>query len=197
MTFFTICKAVLIFIRLLRRAGIQLSGLRSRVKIDATSGASSDEKTSRILDALVCQASNNPQALATLAHALAARGEDERARALAFKARELAPGNSEVALLTAEVLSAGIPEWHFSIVRDTARNAAFDFALRRAVRPGMRVLDIGSGTGLLAMMAVRAGAAEVVSCEMNPAIAGAALKIVAANGYARSHPHHRKTLYRS
>ncbi len=101
-----------------------------------------------------------------------------------MEARRLAPGNAEVAVLTAEVLSAGIPEWHFIIVRDTARNTAFDGALRRAVRPGMRVLDIGSGTGLLAMMAARAGAVEVISCEMNRAIAQAARKIVAANGYA-------------
>jgi type II protein arginine methyltransferase len=48
----------------------------------------------------------------------------------------------------------------------------------------MRVLDIGSGTGLLAMMAVRAGAGEVVSCEVSPSVALAAQKIVSANGYA-------------
>jgi SAM-dependent methyltransferase len=82
------------------------------------------------------------------------------------------------------VLSQNVPTWHFSIVRDDLRNIAFDQALRRAVRPGMRVLDIGSGTGLLAMMAVRAGASEVISCEMNPSIAQAAQKIITANGYA-------------
>ncbi|HRD27788.1 MAG TPA: class I SAM-dependent methyltransferase, partial [Caulobacter sp.] len=43
---------------------------------------------------------------------------------------------------------------------------------------------IGSGTGLLAMMAARAGAAAVVTCEMNPAVADAATDIVALNGYA-------------
>lgn len=137
-----------------------------------------------MLDALICRASNHPRALATLAHLLLSRGEGARARALALQARALAPGNGEISVLTAEVLHAGVPEWHFSIVRDKVRNAAFSAALRRAVRPGMRVLDIGSGTGLLAMMAARAGAAEVVTCELNPAIAEAARKVVAANGYA-------------
>jgi type II protein arginine methyltransferase len=69
-------------------------------------------------------------------------------------------------------------------VRDEIRNAAFDTALRRAIKPGTRVLDIGSGTGLLAMMAARAGAAEVFSCEMNSAVADAAKEIVAINGFS-------------
>ena len=46
------------------------------------------------------------------------------------------------------------------------------------------MLDIGSGSGLLAMMAVRAGAREVHSAEMVPALAAAARHIVAANGFA-------------
>ncbi len=155
----------------------------SSMKLDAPAAASSDEKASKILDALVSRASNHPQALAALAQILLDKGEEDRARSLALQARTLAPGNPEIAALTADILSAGIHDWHFSIVRDHARNAAFDGALRRAVRPGMRVLDIGSGTGLLAMMAARAGAAEVISCEMNPAIAQAARKVIAANGY--------------
>jgi hypothetical protein len=48
----------------------------------------------------------------------------------------------------------------------------------------MRVLEIGTGSGILAMMAARAGAAEVVTCEMNPIVAETARKIIARNGYA-------------
>jgi type III protein arginine methyltransferase len=144
----------------------------------------SKEKVSAVLEALISSASSNPRALATLAHFLVAQGEVERACSLALQARTLAPGNPEVAVLTAEILNAGVPQWQFSIIRDERRNMEFDAALRRAVRPGSRVLDIGSGTGLLAMMAVRAGASEVITCEMNPLVAQAARKIVAANGYA-------------
>jgi type II protein arginine methyltransferase len=68
--------------------------------------------------------------------------------------------------------------------KDHARNAAYDAALRRAVTPASRVLEIGTGTGLLAMMAARAGAAAVVTCEVVPAIAEKAVEIVARNGYA-------------
>jgi type III protein arginine methyltransferase len=144
----------------------------------------SKEKVSAVVDALIASASNNPRALATLSHFLATEGEVERACSLALQARALAPESPEVAALTAEILNAGVPQWHFSIVRDQRRNLAFDAALLRAVRPGFRVLDIGSGTGLLAMMAVRAGASEVITCEMNPLVAQAARKVIAANGYA-------------
>jgi len=64
------------------------------------------------------------------------------------------------------------------------RNAAYDAALRRAVRPHSHVLEIGTGTGLLAMIAARAGAAQVTTCEMNPAVAEMATDIVARNGFA-------------
>lgn len=69
------------------------------------------------------------------------------------------------------------------MLQDTARNAAFDRAITAAVSPGDRVLDIGTGSGLLAMMAARAGAAEVIACEMDPLLADAAARIVAQNGF--------------
>jgi type II protein arginine methyltransferase len=46
------------------------------------------------------------------------------------------------------------------------------------------VLDIGSGSGLLAMIAARANAKSVVSCEMNPTIAELARETVELNDYA-------------
>jgi len=113
-----------------------------------------------------------------------ASGQTEMALRLALKVWDESADDPEAAMLASEVLSAGVPDWHFKVVRDEVRNAAYDAALRRSVRPGMRVLDIGSGTGLLAMMAARAGATRVFSCEMNPAVADAAREIVAANGFA-------------
>ncbi|MEN3747874.1 50S ribosomal protein L11 methyltransferase [Sphingomonas sp. HF-S3] len=81
-------------------------------------------------------------------------------------------------------LSVGVPDWHLVILRDSPRNAAYDAALRAVVKPGMRVLEIGTGSGILAMMAARAGAAEVITCERNPSIAAAAREVIARNGYA-------------
>lgn len=111
-----------------------------------------------------------------------ANGKSELAATLALRIWNESTGNPETAFLAGEALSHDVPNWHFSLVRDRIRNAAYDAALRRAIKPGMRVLDIGSGTGLLAMMAARAGAAQVYSCEMNPAVADAARDVVAANG---------------
>src|SRR5262249_45946357 len=51
-----------------------------------------------------------------------------------------------------------VPRWHFAMLNDSERNDALAVALERVVRPGSHVLDIGSGSGLLAMVAARAGA---------------------------------------
>src|SRR6266567_4976524 len=74
-----------------------------------------------------------------------------------------------------------VPAWHFAMMDDKRRNSAYDAALRRAV-PGKRVLDIGTGAGLLAMMAARAGAAHVTTCETVGLIAERAREIIAQNG---------------
>jgi predicted nicotinamide N-methyase len=75
-----------------------------------------------------------------------------------------------------------VPRWHFAMLNDHERNGAFSLALQRRVRPGSHVLDIGSGTGLLAMMAVRAGAGRVTTCEADPLLAEIATRVVAQNG---------------
>jgi len=75
-----------------------------------------------------------------------------------------------------------VPAWHAAMLNDTGRNEAFDRAIRRAVRPGMHVLDIGAGTGLLAMMAARAGATHVTACESVEMLAESAYNIIIING---------------
>lgn len=135
-------------------------------------------------DLMEAAAQGDARKLAALARNAAALGRPERAYPLAIAARASAPGDPEVSSATDAPLAAGVPAWHFDIVADAARNAAYDAALSRAVTPGARVLDIGAGTGLLALLAARAGAAEVVSCEMDAAVADAAAEIVAANGLA-------------
>ena len=77
-----------------------------------------------------------------------------------------------------------VPRWHFEMLNDEKRNEAFRRALVNAITPETIVLDIGSGTGLLAMMAARAGARETVTCEMVPLLAELARDTVALNGLA-------------
>jgi len=120
-------------------------------------------------------------ALATMAQRI---GLSARVYPLAREAQALAPDDPDIQLQTRALIAAGVQGWHFYMVRDEKRNTDYQAAIERAVGPETRVLDIGSGTGLLAMMAARAGAKSVVTCEMNPAIADAATDIVALNGYA-------------
>ncbi len=127
---------------------------------------------------------SSPEALVKLGRALMGSGQGDKAVAIFRTLRAERP--HDVDLLSAEraVLSHGIPQWHAKMLNDTERNDCYDRALQRAVRPGSIVLDIGSGSGLLAMMAARAGAAHVYTCELNAAVAETAREIVAANDFA-------------
>jgi type II protein arginine methyltransferase len=142
------------------------------------------EMARAMFDRMVEQAEGDPLKLAKLAALAHSNGPIEKAYGLAREARRLAPDDRDIHSLTDGPFTAAVPKWHFGIVRDDARNSAYEAALKRAVRPDSRVLDIGAGTGLLAMMAARAGAGTVVTCEMNPAVADAAAEIVALNGYS-------------
>jgi len=135
------------------------------------------------LDALLIQVDGNATAMVTLARLLQAPDVREIAVDLCTRAVALAPADGEVRTIAGEILSAGLPKWHVEIVRDSSRNNAYEAALRRAVFPGCKVLEIGTGTGLLSMMAVRLGAREVITCEFEPAVAMAARQIIASNGF--------------
>lgn len=73
--------------------------------------------------------------------------------------------------------------WHFAMMNDTVRNTAYETALKGALKNGGTVLDIGTGSGLLAMMAVRQGATQVITCETVPVIARKAQEIIKRNGF--------------
>lgn len=135
------------------------------------------------LAGLIDQVRGRPLAMVRLARTLLeGRGLHDSARALCRDALALAPHDAELAAMAALVFSRGIGSWYFSMVQDHGRHALYEAALARHLRPGMTVLDIGAGTGLFAMMAAHAGAARVIACERDPAVAEAATAIVAANG---------------
>jgi predicted RNA methylase len=125
-----------------------------------------------------------PEILLGLGDAAMQMGAVRRAFELYHEVLESAAEGSAEAASAKRRMILSVPDWHARMMNDTRRNQAYDAAIRRAVTPGMRVLEIGTGAGLLAMMAARAGAARVITCEMNPAVAEVAREIVALNGFA-------------
>jgi protein arginine N-methyltransferase 1 len=69
------------------------------------------------------------------------------------------------------------------MIADEVRMDAYARALRHAVREDSIVLDVGSGTGIFALLACRFGARRVYAIEPDDAIE-VAREVAAANGYA-------------
>ena len=73
-------------------------------------------------------------------------------------------------------------EVHRTMIRDRARTEAFQRAIDAVVRPGDIVLDVGAGSGILSLLAARAGAARVYAVEQT-SIAVLAQQLAAANAF--------------
>lgn len=129
---------------------------------------------------------DNPIAIGNLAVVLADAGRNLEAIQHFRRALALQPDNLHLRHQVRRLGSGAVPFWHIPMMNDAPRNDAFEAAIRAAIaRKGAaaRVLDIGAGSGLLSLMAARAGAERVVACEMEPLIAEMAQQIVAQNGY--------------
>jgi len=96
------------------------------------------------------------------------------------------PMNVEAQDRLNEALRQLIPPWHVPMMNDQPRNDAYYAALQAAISPEAHVLEIGTGSGLLAMMAAKLGARQVTTCEAVPEIAETARAIVADNGFSRT-----------
>ncbi|CAN0574387.1 unnamed protein product, partial [Ectocarpus sp. 12 AP-2014] len=80
------------------------------------------------------------------------------------------------------VKSLAVDRWHFRMLNHSARNEAYSRAIQRAA--GVTVLDIGTGTGILAVLAARAGASHVYACEVNSVLCDVAREVLERNGVA-------------
>lgn len=77
-----------------------------------------------------------------------------------------------------------VGSWHIDMMNDTERNLAYQKAIEKAVTKDTTVFEIGTGSGLLSMMAARAGAKHVYTCEKSMPIRKAAQEIIRKNGFA-------------
>jgi type II protein arginine methyltransferase len=142
------------------------------------------ERMIATLGAALRQRPDYPYHLIGLAEMVAAKKHRRRAVALAREAMALGRSDPATVMRGRRLLASMLPGYHVPMMNDARRNLAWDAALRRAIRPGMLVFEIGTGAGMLALMAARAGAAKVVTCETNPVAADLARELAALNGYA-------------
>ena len=84
-----------------------------------------------------------------------------------------------------------VPRWHYDMILDVERNQAYDDAIKKAVeakkaahpdRP-IHCIDMGAGSGLLSMMAARAGADYTYAAEMNSHMCDVAEECTISNGF--------------
>lgn len=132
---------------------------------------------------------DNPVSANNLAVMMVDAGRKQEALEQFRRALELEPGNVHIEHQIRRLCAEMVPFWHIPMLNDTRRNDAFEAAIVAAIAkagPAARVLDIGTGSGLLSMMAARAGAKSVTACEMVPVIADMARKIIADNGYSNT-----------
>jgi Ribosomal protein L11 methyltransferase (PrmA) len=141
-----------------------------------------DQAIDQLYRALATQ-SNRAIGLIGLASLARDRGRRLRAFDLCQEALSVCDGDREVVARVTSIITSLVPGYHIPMMNDERRNLAWDGAIRRAIEPGMRVLEIGTGGGLLAMMAARAGAAAVITCESDPVLAALARDMISRNGY--------------
>lgn len=135
-------------------------------------------------------ASAPPAAVAVLARCEEPQSEAEIAVALGPPGVALFRALAGAGLLVPPDEAAGVTtlfrnfarvDVHRRMIADTARVSAYRRALAAVVRPDRVVLDAGTGTGLLAVLAARAGARHVYAVDRSDLLELAA-EVVAASG---------------
>lgn len=76
------------------------------------------------------------------------------------------------------------PVWHFAMVNDVSRNQVIEKSIAAMDIRSKTVVEIGTGTGLIALLFVKYGAEHVFACEMNQNLAAVAQRIAASTPYA-------------
>ncbi len=112
------------------------------------------------------------------------RGNPKSAIEMLKNVIDIDPTHSHAKQLLSRLYRKKIPAWHFDMLNDDRRNLAYDQAIRKAAKGAEHVLEIGTGSGLLSMMAARAGAKKITTCEISEVLVEIARKVIRRNGFA-------------
>lgn len=80
--------------------------------------------------------------------------------------------------------------YHESMLLDDRRVNAYREAIERSITPGDAVIDLGAGTGILSLIALRAGAGHVHLIEMGP-VASLARQVISSAGFGTKVTFHK------
>jgi len=111
----------------------------------------------------------------------AALGDKMRAIQAYSAVCALKPSDQDALSRVDRLLSAKVPTWHFPMMNDLPRNEAFRAAIEARMSATTKVLDIGCGSGLLSLIAARAGAEAVYACESEPQVSRVATQVISLN----------------
>lgn len=141
-------------------------------------------KASRLYETVLSQQPTHLNARTNLALIKSKQGNRTETIEDLYKVLEIEPDHKDAKRLLRRLSSQMVPDWHFAMLNDTERNSAYNQAITRAAAKAEHVLEIGTGSGLLAMMAARAGAQKVTTCEMSAPLAKIATRTIQKNGFA-------------
>jgi 2-polyprenyl-3-methyl-5-hydroxy-6-metoxy-1,4-benzoquinol methylase len=90
----------------------------------------------------------------------------------------------EVWLPVSENILAWEHDFHQLMLDDQIRMVAYKNAIQEAVKPGMVVLDLGTGTGILGLWALQAGAKHLYAIDVNAAVIPEAIATFERGGFS-------------
>ena len=128
--------------------------------------------------------SDYAEAYLNLGNILHLNNKYEEATKYLRKSIELKPDLVEAKMNLERIANKLVPKWHIPMMNDNNRNNAYLEAIKLAIKGNEYVLDIGTGSGILSMIAIDAGAKKVISCETSKPIANMAENIISKNGYS-------------
>jgi len=94
---------------------------------------------------------------------------------------KLDPLMVEAAALKSKVSAKLVAAWHVPMMNDDLRNKFYYSALKSAINNQSSILEIGTGSGLLSIMAANLNPREVNTCETNTLIADCAEEVIKEN----------------